>query len=132
MPQLNMGEIDLRNDKSARNILHSPMKCTGLVLTNLAFATFARDDVWLSWKFFAEERMRNLRHTNDVIGAYVTAGARIHLYGYLHRLRENAIYFDTDSVIFIHSSAEKYPTAPGDKLGHMQSELNPQNTLSNS
>ena len=34
----------------------------------------------------AEERVHNLCHTNEVIGAYVTAGARINLYGYLDRL----------------------------------------------
>jgi len=54
---------------------------------------FARDDlVWMSWKYFAEVDVPNLRFTKEVIGAYATAGARIHLYRYLDRLRENAIY----------------------------------------
>jgi len=48
----------------------------------------------------------SLRYTNEVIGAYVTAGARIHLYRYLDRLRENAIYCDTDTVIYIHQRGE--------------------------
>jgi len=65
----------------------------------------------------------NLRHTNEVIGAYVTAGARIHLYRYLDRLYENAIYCDTDSVIFIKPSTEQWPISTGDKLGYMQCEL---------
>jgi len=34
----------------------------------------------------ADERVPSLRHTNEVIGAYVTAGARIHLYGFLDKL----------------------------------------------
>ena len=63
--------------------------------------------------------MPNLPHTNEVIGAYVTAGARIHLYNFLDWLQENAIYCDTDSVIFIQ------PIATGDKLRDMQSELKP-------
>ena len=67
--------------------------------------------------------MPNLRHTNEDIVAYVTACARIHLYGFLDRLRENAIYCDTDSVIFIQPWAEPWPIATGDKLGDMQSEL---------
>ena len=71
----------------------------GVEVTNLALA---RDDVaWLSWKISAEERVPILRQTNYVIGAYGTAGARIYLYGYLDRLRENAIYCGTDSVIYI-------------------------------
>jgi len=47
-----------------------------------------------------------MTHTNEVIGAYITAGARIHLYRFLDRLQKNAIYCDTDSVIFIQPSAE--------------------------
>jgi hypothetical protein len=46
------------------------------------------DVVWVSWKFTAEELLPSLRHTNDVIGAYVTAGASIHLYRYLNRLQK--------------------------------------------
>ena len=42
-----------------------------------------------------------MRHTNEVIGAYVTVGATIHLYRYLDRLGERDIYCDTDSVIYI-------------------------------
>ena len=63
--------------------------------------------------------------TNEVIGAYVTAGARIHLYGFLDQLQEKAIYCDTDSVIFIQPSGEPWPIAKGDKLGDMQSEIKP-------
>jgi len=71
----------------------------------------------------------NLTHTNEVIGAYVTAGARIHLYSFHDRLQEKAIYCDTDSVIFIQPSGEPWPIATGDKLGDMQSELKPSEFL---
>jgi hypothetical protein len=81
--------------------------------------------VWLSWKVSAEENVPNLPHTNAIIRAYVTAGARIHLYSFLDRLQENAIYCHTDSVIFIQPSGEPWPIATGDKLGDMQSELKP-------
>jgi len=87
-------------------------------VTNLAFA---RDDiVWISCKVTAEEY---LPHTNEVIGTYVTAGARIHLCSFLDWLQEKAIYYDTDSIIFIHPIGEPWPIATGDKLGDMQSEL---------
>jgi acetyl/propionyl-CoA carboxylase alpha subunit len=69
---------------------------------------FANDDVvWISWQYSADERVPSLRHTNDVIGAYVTAGARIHLYGFLDELQEKANYTDSDSVIFIQPGQEK-------------------------
>ena len=69
--------------------------------------------------------MPNLLNTNEVIGVYVTAGARIHLYGFLDRLQEKAIYCDTDTVILIQPSGEPWHITTGDKLGDMQSELKP-------
>ena len=56
----------------------------GIEVANLMFAS--DDVVWASWRFMAEEQIPSLRHTNEVIGAYVTAGARLHLYSYLDRL----------------------------------------------
>jgi len=58
-------------------------------------------------------------------GAYVTAGARIHLYGFLDKLQEKAIYRDTDSVIFIQPGQGCEPTLKktGDNLGQMETEL---------
>ena len=50
--------------------------------------------------------MTSLRHTNEVIGAYVTAQARMYLYRYLDRLEENAMYCDTDFVIYIHPKGD--------------------------
>ena len=69
--------------------------------------------------------MPYITHTNEVIGAYVTAGARIHLYTFFDWLQENAIHCDTDSVIFIQPSMEPWPIATGEKLGDMLSELKP-------
>ena len=58
---------------------------------------FASDYVVLiSWQYSADERVPRLLHINEVIGSYVTAGARIHLYGFLDKLQEKAIYMDTD------------------------------------
>ena len=69
---------------------------------------FANDDVvWISWQYSADERVPSLRHTNEVIGAYVTARARIHFYGFWDKQQEKALYTDTDSVIFIQPGQEK-------------------------
>ena len=74
------------------------------------------NEVWLSWKLSAEERFPDPRHNNKVSGAYVTGGARIHLYVFLDRLQENAIYCNKDSVIFIQTSAEPCSIAKGDNF----------------
>jgi len=57
----------------------------GVEVTNLAFSS--DDVVWLSWKLSGEENVHNIPQTNGVIGAYVTAVARIHLYSFLDRLQ---------------------------------------------
>ena len=46
-------------------------------------------------------RVPILRHTNEVIEAYVTAGARILLYRCLDQLRENIMYCDNDVVLYV-------------------------------
>ena len=50
----------------------------GIEVANLVFAS--DEVVWASLFFVAEEEIPSLRHQNEVIGAYVTAGARLHLY----------------------------------------------------
>jgi len=67
--------------------------------------------------------VHSLRHTNEVIGDYVTAGARINLYGFLDKLQDRDIYTDTDSVIYIQPRNEPALIEMGDNLGQMQSEL---------
>jgi len=118
-----------RNDSSRTKIITKPHELytflapPGVEVTNLVFAS--EDVVCLSWKLSAEENVLYLTHTNEVIGAYVTAGVRIHLYIFLDRLQVNASYCDINSIIFIQPSAEAWPIATRDKLGDMQSELKP-------
>jgi hypothetical protein len=69
--------------------------------------------------------VRNLRHTNEFIGDYVTAGARIHLYKYIDRLQHRALYCDTDSVIFNQPDDQPALIETGDCLGAKTSELKP-------
>ena len=79
--------------KELYRILATP----GIEVTNLMFVN--DDVVRISWTFTAKERVPSLRHTNEVIGAYVTAGARIHLYQYFDGLQEKVLYCDTDSIL---------------------------------
>jgi hypothetical protein len=57
--------------------------------------------VWISWRYAQAESVPNLPNTNDVIGSFVTVGARIHLYAYLDKLDRWAVYCDTNSVIYV-------------------------------
>lgn len=77
-----------------------------------------------------EESMPVLRHTNEVIGAYVTTGALLKLYTYLDALKENAIYYDTDSVIYIQKCGQPAAVTCGNKLGDMSNELGPDEYIS--
>jgi len=72
-----------RNDRTMTKLITEPknlyvfLATPGVEVMNLAFAT---DYVfYISWKYGAEEDVPNLRHTNEVIGVYVTAWARIYL-----------------------------------------------------
>ena len=121
------GKLTERNDRTKTKITTEPRELYVFLatpdneVTNLVFAS--DDVVCLSWKHGAEEDVPSLRHTNDVIGAYVTAGARIHVYRFLDRQQERAIYCDTDSVIYVQPKDEPSLIETGDKLGDMTSEL---------
>jgi hypothetical protein len=60
----------------------------GVEVVNLLFAT--DDAIFVSRRYSAEERVLGLRNTNEFRGAYVTAGARIHLYSFLDKLQQRA------------------------------------------
>jgi len=95
----------------------------GIDVTKLMFAS--DDVVWASWRFIEEDMIPSLRHTNEVIGAYVTAAARLHPYWYMDRLGDRALYCDTDSVLFVQPIDEPALVETGYNLGAMTSELRP-------
>jgi len=85
---------------------------------------FASDSVVsASWRYTAEEQAPSLRHTNEVVAAYVACGGRMHLYAYMDKFGERALYCDTDSVIFVQKTYETPLIECGDALGDMTSEL---------
>ena len=49
--------------------------------------------------FITVEEMTTLRHTNEVIGDYVTAYARPNVYAYRDILQDRALYSDTENVL---------------------------------
>jgi len=97
------GKLKERSNRSQTKLISEPgeqyrfLVTPGVEVQNILFAT--DDVVRISWQHSANERVPSFRLTNEVIGAYVTAGARIHLYGFLDKLQGKAIYTDTDSDI---------------------------------
>ena len=74
------GKLTDRNDRTQTKVILKPKELysflathRGIEVTNLAFAN--GDVVLISWKHACEENMTHLRHTNELTGAYVTAGA---------------------------------------------------------
>jgi len=123
------GKLTERSNRTQTKLISQPAELNRFLVTpgvEVQNMLFANDDVvWISWQYSADERVSSLRYTNEVIGAYVTAGARINLYGFLDKLQEKTIYCDTDSVIFLQLGPGSEPALikTGDNLGQMQSEL---------
>jgi len=110
-PNSMWGKLTERSNRTQTKLISQPAELYRFLVTpgvEVQNVLFASDDVvWISWQYSADERVHSLRHSKEVVGAYVTAGARIHLYGFLDKLQEKAIYTDTDSVIFIEPGQEK-------------------------
>jgi hypothetical protein len=117
-----------RNNRTKTKMISDPEKLyrflatPGIEVANLLFASDAV--VWASWRY-TDEDIPSLRQTNEVIGAFVTAGARLHLYSFLDRLQEKALYCNTDSVLYVQRDNETALIPCGDTLGDMVSEVKP-------
>ena len=59
---------------------------------------------------------------NIVIAAFTTAYARLKLYDLLDQLQEQVLYYDTDSVVYVHEPGKPEPPL-GDYLGDLTDEL---------
>ncbi len=68
-----------------------------------------------------DEFVEPLPNTNVVLASFVTAQARLRLYDVLQKLGDRALYFDTDSVIYIHKMNCWNPPI-GDYLGELKDE----------
>jgi len=77
------GKLTERNDRTMKKMITEPKVLYGFVATpgveemNLAFVS--DDVVYMSWKYGEDEAVPNVHHSNEDIGSYVKAGARIHL-----------------------------------------------------
>ena len=70
-----------------------------------------------------EEFVEENNKVNIVIAAFTTAYARLKLYDLLDLLQERVLYYDTDSVVYVHKTGKPDPPL-GDCLGELTDELN--------
>ncbi|XP_054272493.1 uncharacterized protein LOC128992778 [Macrosteles quadrilineatus] len=75
----------------------------------------------VSWEYI-EEVGEPLQNVNVVVAAYTTAQARLKLYEHLEALGGQVLYYDTDSVLYVHKGG-LYRVPTGDYLGEMTDEL---------
>jgi hypothetical protein len=68
-----------------------------------------------------------LGNRNVIIASFVTAYARLELFEVLHRLQENVLYYDTDSVIYVEDRARNRYIETGEYLVQMTDELSEKN-----
>ena len=61
--------------------------------------------------------------SNVIVAAFVTAQARLKLYGILEKLNERVLYFDTDSIIYHHKPHLWNPTIVNNRLGEWTDEV---------
>ncbi|CAB3977066.1 DNA polymerase [Paramuricea clavata] len=64
-----------------------------------------------------------LPNCNVIVASFVTAYAGLELFKYLHKLGQNVLYYDTDSVIFIEDVENGKCIQTGGYLGEMTDEL---------
>jgi len=103
--------------------LYTFLATPGIEVTTLLFAGDSM--CWISWRHVDEARGPSLRHTNEAIASFLSADARLHLYSYLDMLKEHAVYFNTDSAIFIQPGDDAVLVQTGDCQGAMTSQLKP-------
>ena len=70
-----------------------------------------------------DEFVQQNNKVNVVVAAFTTAYARLKLYDLLDLLQERVLYYDTDSVIYVHKPNKPDPPL-GNYLGDLTDELN--------
>ena len=70
-----------------------------------------------------DEFVQQNNKVNVVVAAFTTAYARLKLYDLLDLLQERVLYYDTDSVIYVHKPGKPDPPL-GNYLGDLTDELN--------
>jgi hypothetical protein len=120
------GKMGQNPNKSKMTYVSDPVEYVkmmtddSLEITDLIFVN--DEHIALRWNQ-KSEFVESLPNTNVVLAAFTTAHARLKLYRLLEQLQNRVLYFDTDSVIYIHNESLWNPPL-GDYLGELKDETN--------
>ncbi|XP_030757090.1 uncharacterized protein LOC115882961 [Sitophilus oryzae] len=119
------GKLGQRENQGKTSIVNRPEALFSM-LTNPAtdvnsILSVNDDTLLVNWSF-KDEAYDVLPTVNVCLAAYTTAQARLKLYSYLEKVGDNAIYTDTDSVIYLSKTGQE-DIRLGNFLGEMTDEL---------
>ena len=107
-------------------IVHQPKRFIELLYSDefeVCDARMVNDDMVEVQYKSTEEFVEQNNKVNVVIASFTTAYARLKLYNLLDLLQERVLYYDTDSVIYVHKPDKPDPPL-GNYLGDLTDELN--------
>ncbi|XP_055339248.1 uncharacterized protein LOC129588868 isoform X2 [Paramacrobiotus metropolitanus] len=119
------GRLGMQDNKPNTKYISSPEEFYRMLLSGEyhihSWDLFSDDVLQLSYtreSLFVEQNP----HANVVLAAFTTCWARFHLYGYMERVQDTLLYFDTDSIIFVDRPGISVPPT-GKFLGDLTDEL---------
>ena len=121
-----IGKFAQRSNLTKTEMVHEPKRFFELLYSDEFEVSDARivndNTVEVQYKCVDEFVQQNNK-VNVVIAAFTTAYARLKLYDLLDLLQERVLYYDTDSVIYVHKPNKPDPPL-GNYLGDLTDELN--------
>ena len=121
-----LGKFAQRSNLTKTEMVYEPKRFYELLYSSAFEVCDARlvndDAVEVQYKNITEFAEQNNK-VNVVIAAFTTAYARLKLYDLLDLLQERVLYYDTDSVIYVHQPGKPDPPL-GNYLGDLTDELN--------
>lgn len=119
------GRFALRENQTKTLITRDPKELFSLLVNPAVHVNRVKevneDVVVINW-LYLDEVGEQLKTVNVVLAAYTTSQARLKLYEHLEKLDRQVCYYDTDSIIYVHSPG-LFKIPVGDLLGDMCDEL---------
>ena len=120
-----LGKFAQRSNLIKTELVTEPKELFDLLYSSEFEVTDARlvndETVEVHYRNVGEFEEQNNK-VNIVIAAFTTAYARLKLYDLLDQLQDQVLYYDTDSVIYVHEPGKPEPSL-GDYLGDLTDEL---------
>ena len=119
------GKFAQRSNLIKTEMVHEPKRFFDLLYSSefeVCDARIVNDDTIEVQYRNTEEFVEQNNKVNVVIAAFTTAYGRLKLYDLLDLLQERVLYYDTDSVIYVHKPGKPDPPL-GNYLGDLTNEL---------